>query len=166
VRRKTVMFKIGDLAVYPAHGVGVIESIEIRDISGSKQEFYILKILDSNMTIMIPLQNVDSVRLRQVISEGEVPKIFDILRAKGGAAENQNWNRRYREYMDKIKTGSLFDLAEVLRDLCTLREDKELSFGERKMLDTARNLLVKEISIAQHVDRSQVEEDILGIFSG
>src|SRR5512136_222808 len=124
------MFKIGDLAVYPAHGVGIIESIEIRDISGSKQEFYILKILDSNMTIMIPLQNVDSVGLRQVISAGEVPKIFDILRAKVGAAENQNWNRRYREYMDKIKTGSLFDLAEVLRDLCMLREDKELSFGE------------------------------------
>ena len=160
------MFKIGDLAVYPAHGVGVIESIETRDISGNKQEFYILKILDSNMTIMIPLQNVDSVGLRQVISEGEVPKIFAILRAKGGAAENQNWNRRYREYMDKIKTGSVFDLAEVLRDLCALREDKELSFGERKMLDTARNLLVKEISIARHVDKSQVEEDILGIFSG
>ena len=159
------MFKIGDLAVYPAHGVGIIESIEIRDISGSKQEFYILKILDSNMTIMIPLQNVDSVGLRQVISAGEVPKIFDILRAKVGAAENQNWNRRYREYMDKIKTGSLFDLAEVLRDLFTLREDKELSFGERKMLDTARNLLVKEISIAKHVDKTQVEEDILGIFS-
>ena len=160
------MFKIGDLAVYPAHGVGVIESIESRDISGTKQEFYILKILDSNMTIMIPLQNVGSVGLRQVIDEGEIPKVLDILRAKGVVAENQNWNRRYREYMDKIKTGSLFDLAEVLRDLCTLREDKELSFGERKMLDTARNLLVREISIAKHMDRNQVERDILGIFTG
>jgi CarD family transcriptional regulator len=160
------MFKIGDLAVYPAHGVGVIESIESRDISGTKQEFYILKILDSNMTILIPLQNVGSVGLRQVIDEGEIPKVFDILRAKGGAAENQNWNRRYREYMDKIRTGSVFDLAEVLRDLCTLREDKELSFGERKMLDTARNLLVREISIARQVDKSQVESDILGIFAG
>ncbi len=159
------MFKIGDLAVYPAHGVGVIDSIESRDISGMKQEFYILKILDSNMTIMIPLQNVGSVGLRQVIDEGEIPKVFDILRAKGGVAENQNWNRRYREYMDKIKTGSVFDLAEVLRDLCTLREDKELSFGERKMLDTARNLLVKEISIAKQMDKSQVERDILGIFT-
>jgi CarD family transcriptional regulator len=159
------MFKIGDLAVYPAHGVGVIESIESRDISGTKQEFYILKILDSNMTILIPLQNVGSVGLRQVIDEREIPKVFDILRAKGGAAENQNWNRRYREYMDKIRTGSVFDLAEVLRDLCTLREDKELSFGERKMLDTARNLLVKEISIARQVDKSQVESDILGIFA-
>jgi CarD family transcriptional regulator len=160
------MFKIGDLAVYPAHGVGVIESIESRDISGTKQEFYILKILDSNMTILIPLQNVGSVGLRQVIDEREIPKVFDILRAKGGAAENQNWNRRYREYMDKIRTGSVFDLAEVLRDLFTLREDKELSFGERKMLDTARNLLVKEISIARQVDKSQVESDILGIFAG
>jgi CarD family transcriptional regulator len=160
------MFKIGDLAVYPAHGVGVIESIESRNISGTKQEFYVLKILDSNMTIMIPLQNVGSVGLRQVIDEGEIPKVFDILRTKGGIAENQNWNRRYREYMDKIKTGSVFDLAEVLRDLCTLREDKELSFGERKMLDTARNLLVREISIAKQMDKSQVERDILGIFAG
>jgi CarD family transcriptional regulator len=160
------MFKIGDLAVYPAHGVGVIESIESRDISGTKQEFYVLKILDSNMTIMIPLQNVGSVGLRQVIDKGEIPKVFDILRTKGGIAENQNWNRRYREYMDKIKTGSVFDLAEVLRDLCTLREDKELSFGERKMLDTARNLLVREISIAKQMDKSQVERDILGIFAG
>ncbi|UCG11579.1 MAG: CarD family transcriptional regulator [Deltaproteobacteria bacterium] len=158
------MFKVGDLAVYPAHGVGVIESIESKVISGTKQDFYIMRILDNEMIIMIPLDNVKSVGLRQLIEATEVPKIFEILKEREIVPDNQTWNRRYREYMDKIKTGSVFELAEVLRDLFILREDKELSFGERKMLDTARSLLVKEISIAKDVDESQVEQDICGIF--
>ncbi|MBW2722696.1 MAG: CarD family transcriptional regulator [Deltaproteobacteria bacterium] len=150
------MFNIGDLAVYPAHGVGVIESIESKLISDSKQDFYIMRILDNGMIIMIPLDNVDSVGLRQVIDADQVPQIFAILKEREIVPDNQTWNRRYREYMDKIKTGSVFELAEVLRDLFILREDKELSFGERKMLDTARSLLVKEMSIAQDLDESQV----------
>jgi CarD family transcriptional regulator len=123
-----------------------------------------MRILDNGMIIMIPLDNVDSVGLRQVIDADQVPQIFAILKEREIAPDNQTWNRRYREYMDKIKTGSVFELAEVLRDLFILREDKELSFGERKMLDTARSLLVKEISIAQDQDESQVEKDIHGIF--
>ena len=158
------MFKIGDLAVYPAHGVGVIESIERKSISGDKQDFYIMRILDNGMIIMIPLDNVNNVGLRQVIGADQVPKIFDILEEKEIVPDNQTWNRRYREYMEKIKTGSVFELAEVLRDLFILREDKELSFGERKMLDTARSLLVKEISIAQDLDETQVESNIHTIF--
>jgi len=161
---KAVMFKVGDLAVYPAHGVGVIESIESKLISGTKQDFYIMRILDNEMIIMIPLDNVTSVGLRQVIDAKQVPKIFDILREREIIPDSQTWNRRYREYMEKIKTGSVYELAEVLRDLFILREDKELSFGERKMLDTARGLLVKEISIAKDLDESQVEEDIHTIF--
>ncbi|MGD8371901.1 MAG: CarD family transcriptional regulator, partial [Syntrophobacterales bacterium] len=143
------MFKVGDLAVYPAHGVGVIESIESKSVSGTRQDFYIMRILDNEMIIMIPLDNVNNVGLRQVIDANQVPKIFDILKEREIVPDNQTWNRRYREYMEKIKTGSVFELAEVLRDLFILREDKELSFGERKMLDTARSLLVKEISIAK-----------------
>jgi len=161
---KAVMFKVGDLAVYPAHGVGVIESIESKLISGTKLDFYIMRILDNEMIIMIPLDNVTSVGLRQVIDAKQVPKIFDILREREIIPDNQTWNRRYREYMEKIKTGSVYELAEVMRDLFILREDKELSFGERKMLDTARSLLVKEISIAKDLDESQVEEDIHTIF--
>ena len=160
------MFKVGDLAVYPAHGVGVIESIESKVISGTRQEFYIMRILDNEMIIMIPLDNVGHVGLRQVIDAEQVPKIFTILKERQIVPDNQTWNRRYREYMEKIKTGSVFELAEVLRDLFILREDKELSFGERKMLDTARGLLVKEISIAKNMDETQVEEDIHGIFEG
>ena len=159
------MFKVGDLAVYPAHGVGVIESIESKWISGNKQEFYIMRILDNGMIIMIPLDNVNNVGLRQVIGADQVPKIFEILEEREVVPDNQTWNRRYREYMEKIKTGSVYELAEVLRDLFILREDKELSFGERKMLDTARSLLVKEISIAKDLDESQVEEDIQGLFN-
>ena len=158
------MFKVGDLAVYPAHGVGVIESIESKLISGTRQDFYIMRILDNEMIIMIPLDNVISVGLRQVIDAKQVPKIFDILKERDIVPDSQTWNRRYREYMEKIKTGSVFELAEVLRDLFILREDKELSFGERKMMDTARTLLVKEISIAKDLDESQVEKDIHTIF--
>ena len=158
------MFKVGDLAVYPAHGVGVIESIESKSVSGTRQDFYIMRILDNEMIIMIPLDNVNNVGLRQVIDPKQVPKIFDILKEREIVPDNQTWNRRYREYMEKIKTGSVFELAEVLRDLFILREDKELSFGERKMLDTARSLLVKEISIAKDLDESQVEKDIHNIF--
>jgi CarD family transcriptional regulator len=161
---KAVMFKVGDLAVYPAHGVGVIESIESKSVSGTRQDFYIMRILDNEMIIMIPLNNVNNVGLRQVIDANQVPKIFDILKEREIVPDNQTWNRRYREYMEKIKTGSVFELAEVLRDLFILREDKELSFGERKMLDTARSLLVKEISIAKELDESQVEKDIHNIF--
>ncbi|MBW1997952.1 MAG: CarD family transcriptional regulator [Deltaproteobacteria bacterium] len=159
------MFKKGDLAVYPAHGVGVIERIESQEISGAKQDFYVMRILDSNMIIMIPTQNVDSVGLREIIAQKEVPKLYSILKKRDVTVDNQTWNRRFREYMDKIKTGSVFEVAEVYRDLLMLKLEKDLSFGERKMLDTARNLLVKEISLAKNVEEKQVEKDLDRIFS-
>ena len=158
------MFKVGDLAVYPAHGVGIIEAIESKEIGGFQQDFYIMKILENDMIIMIPTTNAESVGLRQLISADTVPEIFEILKSREISVDGQTWNRRYREYMDKIKTGSVFELARVLRDLSVLREDKDLSFGERKMLDTARTLLIKELSIAQDMEESQVEKDIDCIF--
>lgn len=159
------MFKVGDLAVYPAHGVGVIERIETQEISGSSQDFYVMRILDNGMIIMIPIRNVGSVGLREIIQKKEVPKLYSILKRRDVPIDNQTWNRRYREYMDKIKTGSVFEVAEVYRDLLMLKIEKELSFGERKMLDTARNLLVKEISLAKQVEESQIEKDLEKIFS-
>jgi CarD family transcriptional regulator len=158
------MFNVGDLAVYPAHGVGRIEAMEQKDISGLKQSFYIMRILENDMIIMIPTQNVASVGLRQVIDRDQVGEIFNILRQRDVSLETTNWNRRYRDYMEKIKTGSVFEVAEVLRDLSLLKLDKELSFGERKMLDMARNLLVKEVSVAQDQSETIVERDILSIF--
>ena len=159
------MFKIGDLAVYPSHGVGVIERIETRQDSGCAQDFYIMRILENDMIIMIPTKNVENVGLRELIRQKEVPKLYSILKKKKTTMDNQTWNRRFREYTEKIKTGSVYEVAEVYRDLLNLKIDKELSFGERKMLDTARNLLVKEISLAKKVKEEQIVKDLDRIFS-
>lgn len=159
------MFKVGDLAVYPAHGVGLIEKIEAQEISGCRQDFYVMRILDNDMIIMIPTNNVENVGLREIIEHAEVATLYSILKKRDVPIDNQTWNRRYREYMDKIKTGSVFEVAEVYRDLLILKIEKDLSFGERKMLDTARNLLVKEISLAKKVGEEQVKKELDKIFA-
>jgi CarD family transcriptional regulator len=158
-------FQVGDLAVYPAHGVGMIEAIESRVVNGEKHNFYILKVLENNMVIMIPTSNVAQVGLRQIIDEHEVPKIYAVMQDKNnGTAESQTWNRRYREYMDKIKTGSLYDVAEVFRDLSLLKLTKDLSFGERKLYDTAQVLLVKELSTAKDTDEQTIISELESFF--
>lgn len=159
------MFKVGDMAVYPAQGVGVIENIETRDIMGSQQSFYVIKILGNNAKIMIPENGADSVGLREVISEQEIPRVYEILRERKVNVDRQTWNKRYKEYWEKIKTGSVYEIAEVLRDLLILKTDKDLSFGERKMMDIAKNLLVMEISIAQSSNQELVEKDLDAIFA-
>ena len=148
------------MAVYPAHGVGLIQTIEKQTIGGVDQSFYVMKILDNDMTIMIPTATSANVGLRAIISDDEVTKVIDILKERDVQVTAQTWNRRYRDYMDKIKTGSVFEVAVVLRDLFLLKEDKELSYGERKMLDTAKNLLVKELSLAKQMDQDKVERQI------
>ena len=158
------MFQIGDKAVYPGHGVGVIEAIETKEISGKEQSFFILRILDNEMTIMIPKDNVAAVRLREVIRKIDVSKVIQILKDRDVTIDNQTWNRRYREYMEKINTGSIYEIAEVLRDLHLLRAEKELSFGERKIMDMAKNLLVKVLSIARDVKESNILREIKTIF--
>ena len=159
------MFKVGDLVVYPAHGVCVIKSVESKGISGTTHEFYILSILGSDMTIMVPVSNVETVGLRGLISEETVPKIFQILKDKNMESGSQTWNRRYREYMGKIKTGCVLEIAAVLRDLHNLKIDKDLSFGERKMLDTAKNLLVRELSIVTKEEEAKVEANLDNMLS-
>jgi CarD family transcriptional regulator len=158
------MFEIGDKAVYPGHGVGIIEAIEAKQIVGKTQTFYILRILENGMTIMIPQDNVEAVRLRGVIRKIEVRKVIHILKDRDVTIDNQTWNRRYREYMEKINTGSIYEIAEVLRDLHLLKAEKELSFGERKIMDMAKNLLVKELAIARDVKESDVLREIKTIF--
>jgi len=129
------------------------------------QTFYVMKILKNNMVIMIPTATSKNVGLRNIISPKEVNDVFDILQEKDVVIGTQTWNRRYREYMEKIKTGSVFEVAAVLRDLYLLQEDKDLSYGERKMMDTAKSLLVKELSIANKTEECKVEEKIELIFS-
>ncbi|MCD4718577.1 MAG: CarD family transcriptional regulator [Desulfobacula sp.] len=158
-------FSKGDLAVYPAHGVGYIESIESKEINGDTLNFYMMKIVENGMVIMIPTSNVESVGLREVIPETEVPEVYKVMQAKAQGADNQTWNRRYREYMDKIKTGSIYDVAEVFRDLFQLKLEKDLSFGERKLLDTAQNLLVQELSTAKDIDEKAMMQEIESLFN-
>jgi CarD family transcriptional regulator len=158
------MFNVGDVAVYPAHGVTVVENIEDKEISGSSQTYYILRLLDNDMTIMVPRQNADHVGLRNVIPKKEVTQVYRILKKKRKRANKQTWNRRHRQYMEKIKTGSVYEIAEVLRDLYILKLKKDLSFGERKVLDTARSLLIKELSIAKDTNEEQIEKEIERIF--
>jgi CarD family transcriptional regulator len=155
------MFKVGDIVVYPAHGVAEVESVEEREISGNTMSFFILKILDTQMTVMVPVVNVKNVGIRQLIDNKGIEHVMDILKQRSVHVDNQTWNRRYREYMEKIKSGSAYEIAEVLRDLNILKRGKELSFGERKMYDTARNLLVNEISISKHKDKKDAERMIL-----
>ena len=160
------MFQIGAMAVYPAHGVGVIESIQEREVAGLQQSFYIMRLLDTDMIIMIPTKNANTIGLRTVIDRKAVIEIFEILRERPTCLNQQTWNRRYRDYMDKIKTGSLFRVAEVLRDLTLLKLEKELSFGERKMLDTAKNLLVKELCLVNNKEENEIEaqlQELLGL---
>jgi CarD family transcriptional regulator len=158
------IFKVGDNAVYPSHGVGVVRGVQVKDVGGAKKYFYILQLHHNGSTILIPTDKVKDVGLRSIISEKEVPKIYRILKSKEEATDAQTWNRRYREYMEKIKTGSIFEIAEVLRDLYRLKFDKDLSFGERKMLDTAKSLLVKELSLAQKIKEEDVEEELKELF--
>ncbi len=157
-------FRVGDKAVYPAHGVGVIERIENKEISGSIFSFYVLRILDNDMMIMVPTTNVQNVGLRQLITPDKVDKVYKIFQKKDVIIDTTTWNRRYREYMEKIKTGSVFEIAEVLRDLYVLKKTKTLSFGERKMLDTARNLLIKELALAKEVPEDEIERRIRKFF--
>jgi CarD family transcriptional regulator len=123
-----------------------------------------MRILGSDITIMVPVSNVEQVGLRCIIPPRQVNEVYEILKQKNVSIDMSTWNRRYREYMKKIKTGSVFEIAEVLRDLYLLKNEKVLSFGEKKLLDTAKNLLVKEISIAKKRSEIAVEKDLRQIF--
>lgn len=159
-------FKVGDKAVFPAHGVGQVTGIEEKEVAGQTLRFYVLKILgNDDMTILVPSNNAEKVGLREVITARQASNVMKILKERGVEVDHQTWNRRYREYMEKIKTGSVFEIAEVIRDLYLLKDDKELSFGERKMLDMARSLLVKELSIARKKDETAIEKELDKIFS-
>jgi CarD family transcriptional regulator len=158
-------FEIGDMAVYPVHGVAEVVALEKRDIGGNATPVYILQIVESGLKIMIPTTNADAVGLRALLRPAEVKEVFGILRSQGMSSDGQTWNRRHREYMDKIKTGSAFEIAEVLRDLCRLRAVKDLSFGERRMLETARGLLVRELAIAKKSSEGDIENEIESIFA-
>lgn len=158
-------FNVGDKAVHPAHGVGEVTAIEKRDIAGSAKRFYVLRILDSDMKVMVPLDGADRLGLRPIITKKEAAQVLDVLSEEGVAVTSQPWNRRHREYTEMLNSGSLLEVAKVLRDLSRLKGDKELSFGERRLLDQARGLLVREIALARRCQESRIEEEIQGILA-
>tara|TARA_Y100000590_G_scaffold369518_1_gene430821 strand:+ start:4611 stop:5108 length:498 start_codon:yes stop_codon:yes gene_type:complete len=162
---EVLMFNVGDNAVYPAHGVTVVKRIEEKVIGGMKKSFYVLETVENQMTIMVPTDNAEQVGLRGLITDKDVKKVYKILKDRDVKIDQTTWNRRYREYSEKIKTGSVYEIAEVLRNLFMLRHDKDLSFGERKMLDQAKHLLVKEISLAKGSEEMKVEQEIQSIFA-
>jgi CarD family transcriptional regulator len=155
-----IEFAIGDKAVYPSQGVAEILGIEQKEISGKVQRFYVLRVMETDNRIMVPTENTDQVGLRRIADPQEIGEVLQILRDKEVHIDRQTWNRRYRGFMEKIRSGSLFEVAEVFRDLYRLKVMKPLSFGERRMLDTARGLIVQELSVAQSMDETKIEQQL------
>jgi len=159
------MYKIGDMAVYPTQGVGIIEAIESKEFGGESHDFYILRIMDSDTTIMVPVRNASMVGLRDLIGRERVPALFSLLgEPLLERPALSSWSRRQREYQEKIKSGDIFGVAEVLRELYIIREGKELSYGEKKVLELARRLLVKEVALTEGSAEDQVVARVEGIF--
>ena len=158
-------FEVGQMAVHPAHGVGEVSDIEERELGGRKSPCYVLKILGSGLKVMVPKDAAPRVGLRPVMEQRQAQEILEILRAPEVAVDLQPWNRRFRAYTEMLKSGLPVEIAKVLRDMYRLKFDKDLSFGERRLLDQARGLLVQELALAKKVDRSNIEGEIQQIFS-
>ena len=157
--------KVGEKAIYPTHGVAEVVAIDTKEIMGISQAFYELRVLNSDKKIMIPIDKLDNNGVRRIMVDHEVDEVYDVLRERNVDLNQQTWNRRYRAYVEKIQTGSPFEIAEVLRDLNLLKFQKTLSFGEKKMLDTAKRLLVQELAIAKDADEKAVADEIDHIFA-
>jgi len=160
-----IQFQIGDKAVYPSKGVGEIVGIDEKSVSGKTHQFYCLRILDSDMRILVPVQNAEQVGLRNVIAPDAIEEVSDVRRHAETCLDKQTWNRRYRGFMEKIKTGILFEVAEVFRDLHRLKRTKTLAFGERRMLETARGLIVQELSVAKGLSAAKIEGELSTLLS-
>lgn len=149
------MYRIGDRVVYPMHGAGIIEGIEEREILGASQNYYILRLPTKDMKVMLPTDNADRLGVRGIVSEHTVTEVFEILKDKQSELSS-NWNRRYRDNLELVKTGDIHDVARVVRDLQILDREKGLSTGERKMLCSTKQILVSELALV----RNQNEKDI------
>lgn len=158
-------FKIGDMVVYPGQGVGKITGIDHKEVAGQRQSFYILEISKTDTKILIPLTRLNKANLRNVVDSATVRQVYGVLKEKSAYGDSTTWNRRYREYMEKIKSGDILKLAAVLRDLSRLKQDKDLSFGERKMLDTVSTLLVTELSLAESCSEEDIKAKFNKLFS-
>lgn len=148
------MFNIGDRVVYPMHGAGTIEGVEEREILGKTHRYYVLRLPIGDMKVMIPVDNTEGIGLRDVIGSEEVDKVMVVLKQEC-TAMSTNWNRRYRSNLEKIKSGDVYEVADVVRNLAAREKEKGLSTGERKMLDSAKEILISELILAKNWDREK-----------
>jgi CarD family transcriptional regulator len=158
-------FRLGDKIVYPGHGVGEVEGVRATVLGGQEHRIYNIKIYHSGMKVMVPVAQSRAVGLRRIIDKRAIEQVYDILRVREVKIDLQTWNRRSREYAQKMKSGSPFEIAVVLRDLLILSIDKELSFSEKKMLDAAEALLVSEIAIARARPHESVAGELRALFA-
>ena len=148
--------------MYPAHGVAEVVAIESKDIAGSRRDFYVLKVVHSEMKLMIPCDGADRAGLRDVADAEIAGQVFDVLRANEVAVKPGPWNRRFREYTELVNSGQLVEVAKVYRDLWRIRPTRELSYGERRLLEQSRNLLVAELALARGVEVAEIEGELEG----
>ena len=148
------MFEVGDRVVYPMHGAGTIEGIEQKEILGKTHRYYVLRLPISDMKVMIPVDNTKEIGLRDVINISQIDQVLDVLR-QDCTPMSPNWNRRYRNNLEKIKSGDIYEVADVVRNLAAREKEKGLSTGERKMLDSAREILLSEIILATNWEREE-----------
>ena len=150
------MFKIGDKIVYPNYGAGIIHSIEEKEVLGERKKYYILHMVISQIDIMVPIDNISKLGIRHVIDEAKTEEVFEILRDEKGTM-NEKWNKRFRDNMDKIKTGDIFEIATVVRDLMLQEAEKSLSTGEKKMLSDSKDILVSELVLSLNRDKEDIK---------
>ena len=149
------MFNVGDKIVYPMHGAGTIDAIEEKDILGEKQNYYIIK-MPGEVKVMVPISKASDIGVRSVIDKAEAGKVLEVLEANETEMSN-NWNKRYKENMEKMKSGSIYEVADVVRNLSYKQKEKGLSTGEKKMLNNAKQILVSGLVLAEHASENEVE---------
>ena len=149
------MFNVGDKIVYPMHGAGTIDAIEEKDILGEKQAYYIIK-MPGEVKVMVPTAKAQEIGVRNIISKESAVKVFEILEENETEMSN-NWNKRYRDNMEKMKSGDIYEVADVVRNLSFKQKSKGLSTGEKKMLNNAKQILVSELVLAEHASKEEVE---------
>ena len=150
------MFNIGDKIVYPMHGAGTIDSIEEKDILGEKESYYILR-MPGEVKVMVPIAKAEQVGVRNIIDKNSADRVFKVLE-QDETEMNKNWNKRYRDNMEKLKSGDIYEIADVVRNLAFKQKEKGLSTGEKKMLNNARQILVSELVLAEHSNKDEIEK--------
>src|SRR5689334_3952501 len=158
-------FNVGEKAVYPTHGVAEVMALETKLLEGREHQFYHLRVLGSGLKIIVPVSKAEENGMRPLADDEMIDELYDLLRDHEVPCDRQTWNRRYRGFMEKIRTGSLFEVGEVYRDLYRLKSTKTLSFGERRMLDTAKGLIVKELAVARQWTEAKVEKELEKLFA-